>query len=104
MQTTFRAVDGRGRAWLFDVWGGFTTTRPGLSRTDVLWRALGRAAVVHELEPDRPLVLLATDLPARNSAGDQALRVMTGEGKAVAAVIDLASADDRARLRSLTLG
>jgi site-specific DNA-methyltransferase (adenine-specific) len=101
VQTTFRAVDARGRPWLFDVWGGFSTSRPGLSRTDVLWRAVGKAAVVHELEPGVPLVLLVSDLPTRGSATAHALSVMTGEGKAIAAVIDLASAADRARLRSM---
>jgi DNA modification methylase len=101
VQTTFRAVDARGYPWLFDVWGGFSTSRPGLSRTDVLWRALGKAAVVHELAPGVPQVLLVTDLPTRGSATAHALSVMTGDGKAIAAVIDLASAADRARLRSM---
>jgi site-specific DNA-methyltransferase (adenine-specific) len=100
VEVAFRAVDAQGRAWLFDVWGGFTTSRPGLSRTDVLWRALGKASVVHELAPDARLVLLTTDLPARNSAGAQALRTMTGPDKAVAGIFDLASPADRARLRS----
>jgi len=100
VEVAFRAVDRHGRAWLFDVWGGFSTSRPGLSRTEVLWRALGKAAVVHELAPDARLVLLTTDLPARNSAGAHALRTMTGPDKAVAGVFDLASAADRAQLRS----
>ena len=104
VEVAFRAVDAQGRAWLFDVWGGFTTSRPGLSRTDVLWRALGKAAVVHELAPDTRLVLLTTDLPARNSAGAQALRTMTGPDKAVAGVFDLGSPADRARLGSLRSG
>ena len=62
VQTTFRAVDGRGRAWLFDVWGGFTTTPPRAlpHRRPVACTRPGR--VVHELDR-RPLVLLATDLP-----------------------------------------
>ena len=104
VEVAFRAVDAQGRSWLFDVWGGFTTSRPGLSRTDVLWRALGKAAVVHELAPDTRLVLLTTDLPARNSAGAQVLRTMTGPDKAVAGVFDLGSPADRARLGSLRSG
>src|SRR5581483_4712494 len=101
LEVTFRARDARDRPWLFEVWGGFTTSRPGLSRTEVLWRALGRAAVVHEIEAAVPLVLLTTDLPARASANARALRTMTGPGKPIAGVFDLASAAARAELRSL---
>ncbi len=104
VQTAFRGVDAHGNTWLFDVWGGFSTSRPGLSRTDVLWRALGKAAVVHELEPDVALVLLVTDTPSKGSAGAQALRVMTGPGKAITAVVNLGSPEDRARLRALVEG
>jgi site-specific DNA-methyltransferase (adenine-specific) len=104
IQVTLRARDPRGRVWLFDVWGGFTTSRPGLSRTETLWRALGRAAVVHEVEAETPLVLLTSDLPARSSANAQALRAMSGTGKAVAAVVELASPTAVDTLRTLTDG
>jgi modification methylase len=102
VQVTFRARDARDRVWLFDVWGGFTTSRPGLSRTETLWRALGRAAVAHEVEAETPLVLLTSDLPARASANAQALRAMTGPGKAVAAVVELASPTAVDTLRTLS--
>ncbi len=45
--------------------GAFTTTSTGLKRTDTLWKALGKAAVLHAVLPDVPLVLLTTDAPPR---------------------------------------
>ena len=49
------ARDRVGATWLFDVAGGFgRRSRPGLKRADVLWKALGKAAVLHETLPRRP--------------------------------------------------
>ncbi|MGH9064407.1 MAG: DNA methyltransferase, partial [Acidimicrobiales bacterium] len=44
----FTARDLGGSLWLFDVAGSFTSHRAGLKRTDALWKALGRAAVLQE--------------------------------------------------------
>ena len=51
--------------------GPISATRPGLRRPDVLWRALGKASVLHEVRSRDtarddlgPLVLLSTDIPA----------------------------------------
>ncbi len=44
----FRAQDATGGLWLFDFSGAYSTTRPGLRRPEVLWRALGKASVLHE--------------------------------------------------------
>jgi DNA modification methylase len=84
----FRARDARGGTWLFDLSGAFSTTRPGLRRPDVLWRALGKASVLHQARRgDRtrddlgPLVLLTTDLPAARTAGGRALRAAQGENR-----------------------
>ncbi|MGH9018800.1 MAG: hypothetical protein ACRDY1_13705, partial [Acidimicrobiales bacterium] len=93
-----------GRRWFFDVSGTFTTTRAGLRRTDTLWRALGKAAVVRAAHPETPFVLMTTDAPVRGSAGDQALRMVRagndGSAGAVFDVIEMESADDRDRLRT----
>ena len=62
-----------GREWWFDVTGGFTTVKAGLARADVLWRALGRAAVLRA-PGGPPLVLLTSHLPPSNTPGDAALR------------------------------
>lgn len=82
----FRARDRNGGTWLFDLSGGYSATRPGLRRPDVLWRALGKASVLQEArrtDPERadlgPLVLLSTDLPAPRSAGGKALRAVQGD-------------------------
>ena len=70
VEVNFEALDQLGRKWVFDVSGAFSVTqRPGLRRTDTLWKALGKAAVLHSVEPDTPVVLLTTDRPALNSAG-----------------------------------
>ena len=64
-----------GHNWFFDVSGAFTegNDRAGLRRTDTLWKALGKAAVLHESNrrdstPYR-LVLLTTDLPPSSERG-----------------------------------
>ena len=60
IELNFVAND-HGDDWAFDVSGAFTSSRAGLKRTDTLWKALGKAAVLHEDRTDLPLVLLTTD-------------------------------------------
>jgi hypothetical protein len=72
--------------WLFEVGGGYTTYRSGLKKTDVLWKALGKAAVLHEATR-APLLLLTTDLPVHGSAAAKALQEVTGPTRAIRAVI-----------------
>ena len=73
VEVNFSALDQTGRRWLFDVSGAFSVTqRPGLRRTDTLWKAIGRASVLHTAGCDQPLVLLTTDRPAPSSAGHRA--------------------------------
>ena len=99
VEVNFRAKDKRGGTWLFDVSGGFTSNRPGLKRTDTLWKALGKAAVLHETTPETPLVLLTTDAPPRGTSGDVALQVVLGEGKPITDIVQMGSRLDRERLR-----
>jgi site-specific DNA-methyltransferase (adenine-specific) len=101
---SFSGVDGTGKTWYFDVSGAFTSTRAGLRRADTLWKALGKAAVVHAGHPEVPFVLVTTDAPAAGSAGAQVLQALTGsdpsQGRgAVFDVIELESSDCHARLR-----
>ena len=77
VDVTLLATDGAGREWLVDVVGGFTVGRPGLRHTDVLERALGRAARLSGFGA-RPLLVMATDLPGRRSAGAAALAEARG--------------------------
>jgi site-specific DNA-methyltransferase (adenine-specific) len=85
MGVDFRARDGNGGTWLFELSGAHSSTRPGLRRPDVLWKALGKAGVLHQARTDGsprddlgPLVLLTTDLPGPRTAGGKALRAMRG--------------------------
>ena len=87
VEVNFRAYDRKDGVWLFDVSGAFSSTRPGLKRTDTLWKALGKATVLHAAraaDPRRadlgPLVLLTTDLPPRKSAGGRALENVKAAG------------------------
>jgi hypothetical protein len=81
------------------VSGSFTAGQSGLRRSDTLWKALGKAAVLHESKQRRPLVLLSTSLPAKGSAGLAALKVVRGPGKAVYDVVQLLDDADHERLR-----
>ncbi|MGA2521267.1 MAG: site-specific DNA-methyltransferase [Acidimicrobiales bacterium] len=100
------ALSGRdrtGRKWLFDFCGAFSTTRGGLRRSDALWRALGKAAVLHAELPEIPLVLLTTAAPEPGTPGDRAWRALAvGGADAPATVhdlIELGSPEAEARLR-----
>ncbi len=96
---TFVAKDATGADWAFDVSGAFTSNRGGLRRTDTLWKALGKASVLHESGDRMPLVLLTTDAPGRGTAGAQSLKVMRGPDKPIFDVIELLDLEDQARLR-----
>ncbi len=98
VEVNFVARDAAGADWAFDVSGGFTSSRAGLKRTDTLWKALGKAAVLHERRRNIPLVLLTTDAPAKGSAGDIALGVVSGPDKAIYDVVELLSAEGQQRL------
>lgn len=102
VEVNFSAVDHANNTWLFDVSGAFSVTqRPGLRRTDTLWKAIGRAAVLHSAGHGSRLVLLTTDRPAPNSAGHRALEAVTGSGRPISAVIEMDNPQDLARLREL---
>ena len=87
IQFPFTVTDrAAGRLWYVEVAGAFTTARPGMRRTDVLWRTLGRAHVLatghtglDPLEQQR-LLILTPRLPRPGSEGDRALRAVGGTG------------------------
>ncbi len=99
VEVSFTALDQTGGQWLFDVCGGFTSNRPGLRRSDTLWKALGKAVVLHQAYPTARLVLLTTDAPQRGSTGHSALSVAVGHGKPIHDTIVLSSPDDLLTLR-----
>ncbi len=105
VEVALEARDRSGRRWLFDVAGGYTIVRPGLRRAATLWKALGKAAVLHELEPDLPFVLLTAELPNGAGTAQRLLAAVTGPGKPVLAVLALQDPRHRRRLRAFaTLG
>lgn len=104
VEVNFVAKDASGARWFFDVSGGFTSNRPGLRRTDTLWKALGKAAVLHSAYPKDRLVLLTTDAPAPKSAGAAALDQVRGPKKPIRDVIVLSSPDDLSRLQRYARG
>jgi hypothetical protein len=103
IELSFLAIDQAGHEWAFDVSGAFTSTRAGLKRTDTLWRALGKAAVLREGRGDLPLVLLTTDAPRRGSAGATALKVLRGPDRPVFDLVELLNTRDQERLRDYAL-
>jgi hypothetical protein len=103
VEVSFTARDRKGRLWFFDVTGSFTSHRAGLRRTDTLWKAVGKAAVLREVGNTR-LVLLTTDAPARHSAGGEALKQVTGPKKPIHAVIEMLKPSGLEDLRLLCEG
>jgi modification methylase len=99
VDVTLVATAPSGHEWLVDVVGGFTVGRPGLRRTDVLERTLGRAARLSDFGTRR-LLVLATDLPPRRSAGAKALAAARGRVLVDVVPVDAATGTATARLRA----
>jgi len=83
VQFNFLVEDAAGEHTFYvDVSGAFTTVRPGLMRTDTLWKTLGRAHVLMAnanaaTEDSHPrLLILTSNLPRAGSPGDMALRAV----------------------------
>ncbi len=102
VDVSWSAVAPDGRLWLLDVVGGFTVIPTGLSRLDMTWRALGRAAATHAAYPQLPLVLATTDPAPASGPAAAALTPWVGPRKAIRAVLDLHRPDQSvAALRRL---
>ena len=103
VEVNFVAKDAKGGRWFFDVSGAFTSNRAGLRRTDTLWKALGKGAVLQAASSGRsPLIFLTTDLPPKGSAGDAALRA--ARGSVFHDAIEMLSSAGQERLRSYASG
>jgi site-specific DNA-methyltransferase (adenine-specific) len=97
---TLRAVGRGGGVCWFEVVGGRTSNRPGAQRLELVWRAIAKGAIVREADASASFAVLTVDLPAPASGG-RALAAVTGNGKPVAAVIDMLSADAVSSLADL---
>jgi DNA modification methylase len=102
VEVELAATDRAGRSWHFEVSGGFTTTRSGLSASDSLWRGIGRATVLRAVAPDVPVVLLTTAAPP--AAGPNGAALAAVRPHVVFDVVELLSEDDRRRLADYANG
>src|SRR4051794_15093912 len=92
----FMANDAEGDVWYFDVGGALTSYRGGLSRSDAVWRALGRAAALRAARGSSPYVILTSHLPRRPSETHTALQAAGPQ--TVFDVVDMLSPDAVERL------
>ena len=77
LQLNFLVTDQAGEySYYVDMSGAFTSSRPGLMRTDTLWKMLGRANVLKTVRPGDRLLVLTSHLPRKGSEGDRALRAV----------------------------
>jgi site-specific DNA-methyltransferase (adenine-specific) len=102
VQVDYVARDKRGGTWYIDVSGAFTSSRPGLRRTDTLWKALGKAAVLQGSDDPKPLLLLTTDLPTNGSAGFKAIKA--ARGGVITDAIEMLTPAGQERLREYAAG
>ena len=83
LQFNFLVASTEGHRWYVDVSGAFTTVRPGLMRTDTMWKLLGRIHVLKAgddpVDPTRVLVL-TSNLPKVGSEGYKALKAVGPNG------------------------
>jgi site-specific DNA-methyltransferase (adenine-specific) len=103
IEVSFVARDGAGHLWAIEVAGSFTTHRSGLKKTDVLWKALAKAAVLREVS-ETPLVLLTAGLPGPGSPAAKALKQVTGSRKLIHAVIDIGQPSALEELQAVCAG
>lgn len=79
LQFNFLVASAEGHRWYVDVSGAFTTVRPGLMRTDTMWKLLGRVHVLKAaddaIDPSRVLVL-TSNLPKPGTEGYKALKAV----------------------------
>jgi DNA modification methylase len=101
LAVSFTAVDQAGRTWYFDLAGTHSAYRGGMTRSETVWRTLGRAHVMaaHDLTP---LVVLTTQLPRAGTEPDRALRA-SGPGTIFDAV-DLLAPEAQRRLAAYARG
>jgi len=105
VQFNFLVEDAEGGQWYVDVSGAFTTVRPGLMRTDTMWKTLGRIHVLRATdEPQNRsrVLVLTSNLPKTSSEGDKALRAVGPDQ--VWDAIEMFDANGVARLREYAKG
>ncbi len=106
VEVNVKARSNRGEVYYFDISGAFIGNRPGLKHTDTLWKALGKASVLNLThgEERHPYILLTTDLPRPESAGDKMLQAAKGEGGPIFDVYKMTDSRECERLWNLGQG
>jgi len=94
----FRVRSSSGNDMLIDVIGGLTRDRPGLNRSELLWRALGQAAVIKSASAS-PLILLSSGLPDPKTPQHRALFSCVGEKGPLLSVVDVLDPRALSKLR-----
>lgn len=100
------ATSQSGARYYFDISGAFSGERPGLKRTDTLWKALGKASVLkegHELQ-GVSYILLTTDRPSQGSSGDKALKTTMNQYGPITDVYEMRKEEDFVKLWKLGHG
>ena len=70
MAVSYTAVGAGGRTWYFDVAGTNSSYRGGMSKSETVWRTLGRAHVM-AAGGVGPLVVLTTQVPRTGTEADR---------------------------------
>ena len=93
---SMRAVAPDASVRYFELGGVNTPSRPGLSRIEAVWRSIAKASVIAEVEPDAEVVVLTV-----GTVRGGPLAAVTGEGRPIAAIIDMTRDDAADRLSDL---
>jgi hypothetical protein len=85
---------------LVEVAGSFTSARGGLARSEIVWRTIAKAAVVHQNTED-PLIVISTELPPNKSAIAEVLRQVTGDRRPISSILAIFDPATAEALRQL---
>jgi DNA modification methylase len=84
---SFSATDPTGRPWLVEVAGADTALRPGLTRSETMWRTIAKAAVIRALGGEASLLVLTDAFPTGPNAAP--LDPVVGPGRPIEAIARL---------------
>jgi DNA modification methylase len=92
----FRATSPEGVVRIFELGGVNTPARPGLSRVENVWKAIAKAAICREVEPDTDVIILTV-----GTIRGGPLAAVSGDNGPITAVIDASQPDAVDRIRAL---
>jgi site-specific DNA-methyltransferase (adenine-specific) len=98
IDVTLLATGADGRPWCVEVVGGRTTGATGLRSLDAVWRAVGKAALLHAADPTVGFLLVSPALPPRGSRPAKALTTARDTVTAVLDPLDPATPSELRRL------